>query len=744
MLRIGIERGMVATIAVVAPLLALLAVPGYAADHQSHVPLTVVAPWCVAGCMLAAIPMALTRPGTRGWAWLWGAVACFVALIVMEPFTLASDLPIGSTPWLLALSYVAVACVSVATTRPFGAALICAGIDGSVTGVYAGELPLSHLAINAAGLALAAAVCIVTIRLRRRQANRVDAAEQHARRLHERHQRASAFDAERVRTDALLHDSVLATLLAAAGGHAPQQTATMAQSALTTMSSMECRSVEEQTPVAFDVAFVRCAPNLDDAQNPVRVDIVAVADLLLPPDVADALVAATLQALTNSIKHAGSEAHRAVTAIHLGTGGIRITVSDDGAGFDTRTVDQERLGLRVSIMEQVERVDGSATVLSSPGNGTVIHLEWTPPETVPLNRTRSFETTVKLIPRRQLNGLLGGFIVVAILTAISEAVLITRAVGPIISAVLGLAVLPALLRGARTGTMRRRTAWAIAVVGMLLCCTATLGLDPNAVDAISLYWYTCGILAGAIMVWMAGHRAPPLVAVTALAVQLTIWAGPAGTIRLGLAAEIVLIIAGVMMYQAIGAVTTAADTVAAQQRQLAARQAERDALHHERLRRLRHASATITPMLRRIVKCRGVLDTAARAECRLIEHALRDEIRGRHILNDAMREVISAQRRRGADVQILDDGGLETIPTDELDALLNDVARRLAPVHAHRIIVRTGSPDSDTALTLVATIPDEVAAALGIDGEDDVELWENVPRPRNQHRGAPVRTLAQI
>jgi hypothetical protein len=79
-------------------------------------------------------------------------------------------------------------------------------------------------------------------------------------------------------------------------------------------------------------------------------------------------------------------------------------------------------------------------------------------------------------------------------------------------------------------------------------------------------------------------------------------------------------------------------------------------------------------------------------------------------------------------VQVLDDGGLEGTEPDCLTALLDDVACRLETVQSSRIVVRTSHPESDTAITIVASTPDETAVALGLDSDDDVDLWVSIPR----------------
>jgi len=732
-LRLGMERSMAATLAVAASLLVLLALPDFTADHLPGLTPLVVVSLFLGGSMLAALPLALlSRPGSVR-AGLWIPVAAYVGLLVLEPFQAhRSPVDEGTIPWLVGLSLVAFACTAVAEDDPVRAGVICAGIDTALAFAHTGRFPVVHNLVEFIGLGLLATALIAGVRALRARADQADAAEHQAQLLFEEQQRQEATEVERVRTDALLHDTVLAALLTAGGGHAPERTTAVARSALDIVSDAGHHATLQPTVVPFGEAVSAAEPELAPLRDLVRIDLAGARDVLVPPATAEALLSATLQALTNSIRHAGTSADRAAAATPLDGGGIRITVSDDGAGFDPGQVSPERLGMRVSILERVRLAGGSASIRSAPGRGTAVDLEWRPSGgTAPVAR-RPGEGLLNLIPRRQLYRLLGVVIVAAVLIATVDAVLVTHAYGSVVASLLGLLVLPALVRGARRGWMSSRTAWGTTAVSCLLCAVATIGLDPEAFDYVSIARYTCGVLAGAVMGWMAGRKGPPVVAVAVLVVQITLWAGPTGAIRLGLAGEIVVVVAALLMHHAIRQVTSAARVAAGQHRELTIWQAELDAVHQERHRRLQHAHRAVAPTLQHVVDARGELDESTRAECRVLEQSLRDEIRGRGLLNDAVRTRVDALRRRGSIVQVLDDGGLEALAPETLEALLDDVARRLEPVRSSRVVVRSGHPESGTAVTIVASTPDETAAALGLDTDDEVDLWVAIPHP-----GAP-------
>jgi signal transduction histidine kinase len=219
---------------------------------------------------------------------------------------------------------------------------------------------------------------IAVVRILRRRTARADAARSAAVRRYSTLRLDEAMEAERVRTDALLHDSVLTTLLSASAAATPDAealAARMAGNALRIISEQTSSALSD-TLVPFAAAIAAAGPRLMPASELVDFHLADAAGVLVPEAVGEALVSATRQAVANSVKHAGPFAARIVRATPWGADGIRVTIRDDGRGFDVAAIPVERLGVRVSIVERVRRVGGHAEIRSAPGRGTTVVLTW--------------------------------------------------------------------------------------------------------------------------------------------------------------------------------------------------------------------------------------------------------------------------------------------------------------------------------------------------------------------------------
>ena len=261
-------------------------------------------------------------------------------------------------------------------------------------------------------------------------------------------------------------------------------------------------------------------------------------------------------------------------------------------------------------------------------------------------------------------------------------------------------------------------------VSIVLPLLVTSQLDPEAENGYAT-WYVAAV--GTLMTITAARR--QLVAawlgVIALAVQTVIWAGPLALGGLGVIGSIVWVGIAHMLTTALASAARETRRYAQAEREAAAWQAAQDAHLFEGRMRLAHTNRIAAPMLRRIADRNGDLTDVQRVECRMLEAAIRDEIRGRMLLTDAVRAEVQRARERGATVTLLDEGGIDDLDEPTRDRVLSRLAEAVARSRADRLIARTAAESSPVAVTLVGLIDSDDA----FDTDDvEVEVWLEIPR----------------
>lgn len=223
---------------------------------------------------------------------------------------------------------------------------------------------------------LGGAITIITAILRN-AASSVDRAQATALDRYGHAVRQHATEAERVQVDAIVHDSVLTTLLSAARAETPEAkelAALMAGNAIGHLRDALSEAPQSDAEVSIAALANRISDAAGALSEPITVDLDGVRPGRIPVAVAEAVYSAAVQAMVNSLQHAGSAERWAI--VRGGGNGVVVEVGDDGGGFDPAAVPTERLGLRVSILERVASVGGAAVVDTAPGEGTVIALHW--------------------------------------------------------------------------------------------------------------------------------------------------------------------------------------------------------------------------------------------------------------------------------------------------------------------------------------------------------------------------------
>jgi signal transduction histidine kinase len=291
----------------------------------------------------------------------------------------------GQTPWLYFLCTVATTASVISVPAAPAAAYTIAvpAIYGIVRLSPSGGSADALLAVlNTMYAVILGVVVLVIITMLRQAAEAVDAAQEAALQRYDVVARQHANEIERVKVDALVHDSVLTTLLSAAASRTPAERQLAARMAADAVRRLDEAAVE--VPGTADTADLsvlarRLRAAVTGFAAPFIVRVTDASGVELPVEAVDALSSAALQAMVNSVQHADGPIGRVRRELEIrgvGAGGCVIEVADTGTGFDPAQVPASRLGLRVSIEERMANAGGSARIESAPGRGTRVILAW--------------------------------------------------------------------------------------------------------------------------------------------------------------------------------------------------------------------------------------------------------------------------------------------------------------------------------------------------------------------------------
>ena len=516
--------------------------------------------------------------------------------------------------------------------------------------------PHGDLPVEQAIATLATVACTSwAVRLLRAGARRADAdAGALSRRMAAQDAALAAEEAERRAANAV-HDDVLSVLraVAAADGHLAWSLvvgkARGAQQALARQASRAGRGF-----AGLGSALLRQARTAA-AELDVRCDIDDDPDL--PLSAVEALSAATGEALRNVAAHAGIG--RAAVAVRgHPSGGVTVTISDDGAGFDPARVGPASTGLRNSVRARLADVGGDAEIISAPGQGTTVVLTWHPPRPASVRAVDPLAWARRLAPSpRQV---FVGFMLPLLVSALVWLCLRWGDLRwPLVGAGVfaGLAVLAAAsTRHVSQVRMTRRTALGLAAAVTALAAAGSLAVAPGTSDAFA-YW-TAG--ESAILIAVLYFLQGPVFGLTVLALDLAALAGgllvnggsiaPGGWVSV-LASPVIGAGLGAAMLAAFRSLSSYTEAQLAAYGERLRRQARAEAISLVDSAALEHARGVAGPVLDLVAS--GQPPTPAlRMAASLANATVRDELLAPGFLTAALAERIRAARSAGARITV--------------------------------------------------------------------------------------------
>jgi len=226
---------------------------------------------------------------------------------------------------------------------------------------------------------LISAVIVAVVHMLRYRASQQDLAFELASQAAATEAAENAVANERLHVGSLVHNQVLSALNAAISAYSPEDQETaknLAAGAIVRLGNFEAEVLdgETQIPVA---AFFDSLTNLIAQQAPeFSVSTEVEGSFELPVDVTTALSEATMQAVANSLMHAGPKVSKRRVKLRAANSHVKIAIVDDGRGFRVARIPKNRLGIRTLIFKRVKQAGGTPNIQSSPGEGTSVILQW--------------------------------------------------------------------------------------------------------------------------------------------------------------------------------------------------------------------------------------------------------------------------------------------------------------------------------------------------------------------------------
>lgn len=334
------------------------------------------------GPLAAMVLACFVGRGAKFFAGLFASV--YLVALLAWPFATAGATPgVTEQPWIWYL--VSVATVAAVLAFPMPLQIIWTAVTPVLFGVvrlFQGGFVLSSgvpVALDVSFALILGGVLLALAWVFRSAAANVDETRARAVASYARAAAADAAEEERIAVAALMHDSVLAALIAAERARTPRERSLavgMAREALTRLANAEGGGEEgSDEPVGRQWIAEGIERAARDLGVVVHVRRHGLDDRrVVPGRVARALVLAAAQAVSNAIQHAGG-AGLAASATAVGEDGITVEIRDAGPGVDMARIPDDRLGIRASIFARVAAVGGIAEVHSSE-HGTTVTMSW--------------------------------------------------------------------------------------------------------------------------------------------------------------------------------------------------------------------------------------------------------------------------------------------------------------------------------------------------------------------------------
>ena len=321
---------------------------------------------------------------SQRWVRLTAGTFAAVYILAIATWPLANRTPLEPADgphWLYYLLTVATALAAIALPARYATIyLFVASAGYAIAGFMTndGGTTREQAILEAFYSVMLGGAILVIIAMLRQASTAVDRAQAAAFDSYAEAVRQHATEVERVRVDSIVHDSVLTTLLSAARATTSESQALAARMAANAIGHLREAAVitpDDGSTVPIATIAREVAAAARSTGVPFDLRVAELPALSIPLAAAEAVQSAAVQAMVNSAQHAGQPRVRWVSIRAVGSA-VVAEVGDTGIGFVVGDVPVERLGLRVSILEQLHNAGGAAEIDTHPGEGTIVTIRW--------------------------------------------------------------------------------------------------------------------------------------------------------------------------------------------------------------------------------------------------------------------------------------------------------------------------------------------------------------------------------
>jgi hypothetical protein len=226
----------------------------------------------------------------------------------------------------------------------------------------------------------------------------------------------------------------------------------------------------------------------------------------------------------------------------------------------------------------------------------------------------------------------------------------------------------------------------VTVTSFVIPILVSLNLEPSALGTPATWYVTAGATILAIAA-VRQQRFWAWIGILALTFELLSWGGLEGLFVSGLAGAIGLVGAAHAISVGLERSVRRTSEYLEEAKATQAATAADSAIRQERSARITATLEEALPLLETIAS--GNFSIEDRREATVLEAELRDEIRGRMLINSKLKAAVRSARSRGVEVVVLDDGGLVDISEQEKDSLRDRLAKELDEINSGRVTIRS-------------------------------------------------------